>query len=268
MSNNTADRLTGQLMLLPDIIGNLGLNIAAAQDRLDDNYLTGIARLIQMLRATIGRTEVEAAKVALAGAESGRASAEKAHDEADAAGKAAAKTVLEEAQTAAAAARQDHDEAETRAAEARVAGKPAPKVGGAFTAALEALLLSLAPTRYRYTETTLDFSADLSETKDINFQLGIGVGLQAVMINAAYAEGFGYDYRAAARITTRMHAISPNERMTRALLDRAETLDSSSLNLPERTEVEQRVWDRVGEIYKSLTGKDAGADSQDAAREG
>ena len=68
MANDTPDRLTGQLMHLPNIIGNLGLNIAAAQTRLDENYLNNLGRLMGMIKATVGSTKTVVSVLAIADA--------------------------------------------------------------------------------------------------------------------------------------------------------------------------------------------------------
>jgi hypothetical protein len=69
-------------------------------------------------------------------------------------------------------------------------------------AAIFDIVKALSPSRYQFTQTTLDFSADLAETKDVTASAGLGVGLAAVTVNAGLTLGFGYDYRSAARITT------------------------------------------------------------------
>lgn len=214
-SNPAGDRLTGQLMYLPDIIGNLGLNIAEAQKRLDSNYLDGLGRFIQLIKANLGdkMLAAEAAPEAGVGGQNQPAAAENEP-----------------------AAGEKTEKPPTRSI-------------------LEALLASFAPSRYQFTETTLDFSADLAETRDQAFQAGIGVGLQAVVVNAAFSSAFGYDYRAGARITTKMHAIASNTQMTNSLLDRAKKLHGGAVSLPERSEVEERVWTRTGEIFDAVLGR-------------
>ena len=63
------------------------------------------------------------------------------------------------------------------------------------------LLLQLAPSRYQFSETTFDFSADLAESFSAAASGALRLGTKAVALNAAMSVGFGYDYRAAARIT-------------------------------------------------------------------
>ena len=69
------------------------------------------------------------------------------------------------------------------------------------------LLLQLAPSRYQFSETTFDFSADLAESFNAGASGELRLGTKAVALNAAMAVGFGYDYRAAARITCKLHAL-------------------------------------------------------------
>jgi hypothetical protein len=259
------DRLTGQLMHLPKIIGNLGLNIAAAQRELDANYLDGLGRLMQMIRATVGRSEKESAGIAVAFAQRELERATAALEELDADAPAEQRDAAEQAKADAQEGLGKANELLEDASEAEEnAGQPIP-AGGTFQAGLEALLRSLAPSRYQFTETTLDFSADLAETMDRNYQVGLGVGVQAVVLNAAFSQGFSYDYRAAARITTVLHAISPDRSLTDALLGRAREIRSAALTLPDRSETEQRVWDRVGEIFGATTGQLTGEEEPEPA---
>ena len=123
-------------------------------------------------------------------------------------------------------------------------------------AAVKALLEALAPSRYQFTEATLDFSADLAETLDIGAQAGLGFGTPAITVNAAFSLGYGYDYRAAARVTAKMHAIPANAETAKALLARAAEIDKDKLALPQLTKVEKEIWDGVTGIYNSLTKQD------------
>ena len=63
------------------------------------------------------------------------------------------------------------------------------------------LLLQLAPSRYQFSETTFDFNADLAESFSAAASGALRLGTKAVALNAAMSVGFGYDYRAAARIS-------------------------------------------------------------------
>jgi len=122
--------------------------------------------------------------------------------------------------------------------------------------AVMSLLEALAPSRYQFTETTIDFSADLAETFDVAGSAALGFGAKAITVNAAYSMGFGYDYRAAARITSKIHAYPPNAEMAKTLLERAAEIDKQKLDLPELSEVEKKIWDSTAAIYNALTGSD------------
>ena len=122
--------------------------------------------------------------------------------------------------------------------------------------ALRSLLESLAPSRYQFTEATIDFSADLAETFDMTAAGAVGFGTQAITVNAAFSLGYGYDYRAAARITANLHAIASDPGMTKSLLKRADDIHKEKITMPKLTQIEQELWDSVGEIYSALTNKD------------
>mgnify|MGYP000488252879 CR=1 FL=1 len=51
-------------------------------------------------------------------------------------------------------------------------------------AQLEKLLPALAPSRYQFTEATIDFSADLAETTDLGLNANIGMGLGGITVGA------------------------------------------------------------------------------------
>lgn len=118
--------------------------------------------------------------------------------------------------------------------------------------AIRSLLESLAPSRYQFTETTIDFSADLAETMDKTVAAGLGFGTQAITVNAAYSKGYGYDYRAAARVTSVLHAIPLNPETAKSLLDRASTIHKDKLDLPQLSEVEKEVWDSTAAVFNAL----------------
>ena len=70
-----------------------------------------------------------------------------------------------------------------------------PKTKPEARTEMESLIKQLAPSRYQFTETTLDFSADLSEAVDVAGSIGLGAGFGAVVINA----GVSGDTTASAR---------------------------------------------------------------------
>ena len=120
--------------------------------------------------------------------------------------------------------------------------------------ALRALLEALAPPRFQFTETTIEFSADLSETLRAGAQAGASVGTAALMVNAAFTLGFGYDYRAAARVKSVLHAMPAggDPGFPKALLDRAKEVDPGKLGLPDRTDLDKELYDRVSKVYDAL----------------
>ncbi len=118
------------------------------------------------------------------------------------------------------------------------------------------LIKQLAPSRYQFTETTLDFSADLSESLDVAGSIGLGAGFGAVVINAGLSVGFGRDYRAAARIKTILHAIPADQTITDKLIAQANKLTDGGVALPPRTEASTAVNNNLREIVKMAGGKD------------
>jgi hypothetical protein len=123
---------------------------------------------------------------------------------------------------------------------------------------MRSILESLAPSRYQFTETTLDFSADLSESMDAGLTAGIGFGAAAIVVNASLTIGYGYDYRAASRITTVLHAIPANPEMAKTLLERATEIRKDKLTLPDKNEVDKEIFKAAKEIYDALTETQAG----------
>lgn len=127
--------------------------------------------------------------------------------------------------------------------------------GGATANAetLTQLLTAIAPTRYQFTETTIEFSADLSESKDVNVQGGLSLGTKAVTINAAAALAYGYDYQAAARVTCVIHAQPVGAPLAKDLVARAQDIQGDKLSLPAPNQVEAQLQTAVQKIYDSLT---------------
>lgn len=117
---------------------------------------------------------------------------------------------------------------------------------------IKTLIEALAPSRYQFTEATIDFSADLAETLDIGAQAGLGFGTAAITVNASFALGYGYDYRAAARITAKLHAIPASPDVSKAMLERAKEIDKDKLAMPDRSKVEADIWNAVADVHKAL----------------
>ena len=125
--------------------------------------------------------------------------------------------------------------------------------------AMQSLLEALAPSRYQFTETTIEFSADLSESVQKGVQIGASVGAGAVMVNAAMTLGYAHDYRASARITSVLHArpAGGDPEFPKALLARKKEIDAAKLALPAAAQVDKDILDRVGKVYEALKGKPA-----------
>ncbi len=115
------------------------------------------------------------------------------------------------------------------------------------------LLLQLAPSRYQFSETTFDFSADLAESFSAAASGALRLGTKAVALNAAMSVGFGYDYRAAARITCKLHALPAGKDITSELLTRLATIDQTPLkNLPDASPARKDTTTLLGNLAESL----------------
>lgn len=189
-----ASKLVNDLTFLPNIVGNMGLSIAAAQKAFNLTYLEAVQQIIVMGRQMLG-AETE---TALEGVESKE------------------KTL----------------------------------------AALSELIITLAPVRYQYTETELEFHADLAQSMRTGITAGLGVALGAFTVNASYTTAFGYDYRAAAKVRTVIHADRVGENNFRDLLDRSKEIAGDKLTLPALAEVDGKILDASKEIYNKLVGAD------------
>lgn len=119
------------------------------------------------------------------------------------------------------------------------------KFGGVITE----MIMSLAPSRYQFTETSLSVKLDLAQTMSRGVNLGLGINTGAVAVNAAMTSAFGYDYRAAAEVKTVLHAISPDQSAFRALLKEAKSISEKALTLPSVAEVDQGIIDTTSNIF-------------------
>jgi hypothetical protein len=117
--------------------------------------------------------------------------------------------------------------------------------------ALLGLLRSLAPSRYQFTETVVEFAADLAESKQRSAMIGGGATFKMLQVNAALSMGYGEAYRSAARITATIHAV-PEAQLAATLLDRAVTIEADAPPLPLGTAVDQEIYDGVREIWTAL----------------
>jgi len=126
----------------------------------------------------------------------------------------------------------------------------------AMQAALRDMVLSAAPAKYQFTETTLVVKLDLAQHMDLAASASLGIGFGAVSVNAALTIGYSYDYRAAAECRTVLHAVpaQSNPTMFTTLLDRAKDISNAALTLPERTKMDQQILDKQGTLLQKLTG--------------
>lgn len=139
--------------------------------------------------------------------------------------------------------------------------KPADGAAGDETEARSQMIFdlikALAPPRYQYSETTLNVRLDLAQTMDVSAQGGVGGNFGAVAFNAALAVGYGSDYQAAAEVKTTIHAIPADTSVLSGLHARADKIADKSLTLPERSEVDTKILDKLDDLYIKLTGKAA-----------
>ncbi|MEM9315942.1 MAG: hypothetical protein AAGA95_15075 [Pseudomonadota bacterium] len=135
------------------------------------------------------------------------------------------------------------------------------------------ILKSLSPARYQFTETTIDFSADLAETRQKQLAAGATLTTKAVAVNAAMTMGYGHDYRASARITSVIHAYH-DPTLGQKLLEQAAQIRMNKPALPAADTLDKELIDSVNEIYMGLKGAPAPAeetgasDAQAAASDG
>ncbi len=183
-------KLVQDLSELPNIIGNLGLSIAAAQRAFNLDYIESMERLVAMAKELVGQD-----------AEGG------------------ANADLKDSQ-------------------------------------LSTILRQISPSRYQYTETELEFRADLAQTKRSSVSAGLGIGVGAIAVNASFTSAYGYDYRASARVRTVIHARDPEGAAFQQLLDRAKDLGKQALELPATSTVDKEVLAANERIFKQITGKE------------
>lgn len=138
---------------------------------------------------------------------------------------------------------------EKEAFEERQKAKPAQQ------AAIMAFLNSIPPSRYQYTKTNLDFSADLAETKQISGSANLKASFKVLAVNAAMTLGYGHDYRASARISTTLDAYQ-EPGLANQLMENAKNIGASGMKLPENFEFAKEIVDGAKEIGFAVQGKD------------
>lgn len=124
--------------------------------------------------------------------------------------------------------------------------------GQTASAAAVELLKALAPSRYQFTETTIEFRADLSESMQLAAQAGLGLGTKALMVNAALALGYGYQYEAAARISCVLHARPVGPELASELLSRAKEINKDKLALPAPSDLDKDLSKAVTDVFNAI----------------
>ena len=119
---------------------------------------------------------------------------------------------------------------------------------------IQDMLTKLAPSRYQFTETTLQVRLDLAQSLQIGGTVGLGFGVGAISLSAAFTIGYSFDYRAAAECRTVIHAYPADQAVFTALLGRADKLSATALELPPRSEVDQALFDKSSALLDKLTG--------------
>ncbi|MEM7583729.1 MAG: hypothetical protein AAF560_10150 [Acidobacteriota bacterium] len=124
-----------------------------------------------------------------------------------------------------------------------------------------AFFKSLAPARYQFTETTVQVRADLQMAGGSEFQaaaeLGYKTPVLAATVNASYVKRSAYDYRAAANISTVLHAVPPDLDVLHTLLSRVDVL--APLELPEASRFQG-----LAEAFTQLLGSSGSGALDDA----
>jgi hypothetical protein len=227
MAENRLDRLTSQLSELPSIIGRLGISVATAQKALNADYVSTVQEIMQIVNQTVSLRN-EAWKRQIDGAE---------------AEVTAAETVP---------AGETEDAKKLRLEKLTAAKKKLADLKE-LPQEVWGLIQALAPSRYQFSETKLDFSADLSQTLNVGGGLSLGVGMAAVTVNASFSLAYGFDYRAAARISTVLHALPADPAVMPQLLKRAAEIDANKLTLqPKDTNYSQHMIDGLKEIALAI----------------
>lgn len=121
---------------------------------------------------------------------------------------------------------------------------------------IQELITQLAPSRYQFSETTLDVKLDLAQTMDLGGSAQFSAGFGAIAVSAALTVGYGFDYRAAAEVRTVLHAVPASDAVMTALLNRAAALDARVLTLPPGATIDQALVDKSHAILSKLLGAD------------
>lgn len=238
------DKFYDRLQTLPALVGNLGLSIAEAQRRLDQNYIESLTAFTKIVsRVMAGNSPALAVADAAADAVIAASEKKTAEEGATAVSKAAtdtanltpndvgAKAVGQAASDQVATAKNLANAKLAAQSVAEAAAKKAAEVIGAAGTANVAQFLDLfkaiAPSHYQFTETVVEVRADLrvaseSELK-LGASLGINKGIFSAAVNFSYLKRSASDYQAAASLRSVLNAIPADHGLLGDLLARAGT---------------------------------------------
>lgn len=237
------DKFYDRLQTLPALVGNLGLSIAEAQRRLDQNYIESLTAFTKIVsRVTAGNSPAVAVADAAADVvpeasdlgtkqEAADKVANAAQAKADALNVQEAKDVAKAAKDQVAAAialgstklaAQSVADAAAKKAAAIIAAGPPPSVGQYLE-----LFRAIAPSHYQFTETTIEVRADLRVASESELKLGASLGIDkgifSAAVNFSYLKRSASDYQAAAALHSVLHAIPADHALMNDLLARAGT---------------------------------------------
>jgi hypothetical protein len=82
-------------------------------------------------------------------------------------------------------------------------------------------------------------------------------------VNAALTVGYRFDYQAAAECKSVIHAMPPDAKTLGDLLGRARELNDKALEVPGRSEVDEKIHERLEAIYGKLPDLKLVADAAD-----
>jgi len=119
------------------------------------------------------------------------------------------------------------------------------------------VMKALAPTRYQYTKTTMSVKLDLAQSTRVAGQVGAGVSLQAIVVNAAMAMSFGQDYRGAAEVQTVIDAAPAGAEFFQVLVDQAAKSSDKTLTLPSIPSTDQALLTAAERIGDKLSATPA-----------
>ncbi|HMN95481.1 MAG TPA: hypothetical protein PKC43_04630 [Phycisphaerales bacterium] len=117
------------------------------------------------------------------------------------------------------------------------------------------ILTLLMPPRYQFTQTTIDFRADLAERVDLGGSVAGGVAIGAFMVNAGFSASYGHDYRAAARITAVINAYSVAPADSTELISAARPLMTKDNSLPGKTAADAQLVESWKALFELMTNR-------------